>query len=84
MKEGIPICRVMSPLLAPMNAAIARPMKKAGIGCSPPLTMSAINMGDKAYTEPTERSNSPEIMRNEMPTAMIPNWAAIVSMLPRF
>jgi len=34
---------------------------------------------DNANTEPTERSNSPDIIKNDMPNATIPNSAAKVN-----
>jgi hypothetical protein len=51
-------------------------------GC--PLFISiAIAIGTTAYTEPTERSNSPDIIRRVIPIATIPNSEAIVKIEAR-
>lgn len=71
-KDGILIFRVKKPFNAPIPQAKSRQRNNAGI--IPKVgTMEKNTTGVKPKTDPTDKSNSPEIIKNATPTAMIPN-----------
>ena len=56
----------------PMTAHIATPTANAGQNGTPALSMSAMLIGMIAKTEPTERSNSPQIISIAKPIVTAP------------
>jgi hypothetical protein len=79
MKEGIPALRVIYPLRNPKKAQTVRVMKRAITGGIPALAVFTITIVLKAKTDPTERSNSPEIIKKDAPSATIPTSDASVN-----
>ena len=69
MKDGIAKRSVMKPLTKPIAAAATRPSTTAGKKGAPATIDTAITIGAKANTEPTEMSNSPAIIRIVTPMA---------------
>ena len=69
MKEGISKRIVIQPFTNPMNAHSASPAKTAGQNGQPLTKRTAIVIGISAKTDPTERSNSPQIIRSVTPSA---------------
>ena len=72
MNDGIPNRVVMSPCMSPKPSGINIATKKAGQGFQDLEMSSPITMGVKANMEPTDRSNSPEIIKKATPTDIIP------------
>ena len=78
MKEGMLVLKVIIPLIKPMPLVIPTMIKKTITGCKPAFANKAKVIAAMAKTEPTERSNSPEIIRKAIPILTIPSSAAIV------
>jgi len=79
MKDGIEDLRVIAPFIAPIQADNNIVTRKARKGLTPEFSSRAIVIADKANTELTDKSNSPEIIRKEMPTEIMPISEATVS-----
>jgi len=62
-----------------MAAQLIKTIINAQTGDMPLLTKVASKNAPIPNTEPTERSNSPDIIRKDMPTATVPSSAASVS-----
>lgn len=78
MKEGIPVRISNWPLTKPINAPAPRPMAIAS-NTGTPLTAQARKTRDATpMIEPTDRSNSPEIISSVMPMAAMPGTAWLV------
>src|SRR5580658_6226071 len=71
MNDGIPKRVVMTPCMIPKPSGINMATKKAGHGFHDLEMSSPITMGVKANMEPTDRSNSPEIIKKATPTDII-------------
>ena len=72
MKLGMAKVRVMKPFTNPTAPATARPRRMAiGVG-APAMIMSDVAIGVSAKVEPTERSNSPQIIRIVTPIETSP------------
>jgi len=80
IKEGICPFVVIKPFIKPKDEAVAKTKKKQYMQGSPALASIANNIEEKAKIEPTERSNSPAIIRNPTPRAIIPNSADTFNM----
>jgi len=79
MKEGIENLSVIVPFTAPMQAEVNIATRKASDGLMPEFDRRAIIMPETANIELTDRSNSPEIIRKETPTEIMPISEATVS-----
>jgi hypothetical protein len=79
MNEGILNLTVTTPFRKPMSIAMIKVETKAIVGGTPALLMVARRKADIPKTEPTERSKSPEIIKKDTPTAIVPNSAANVN-----
>src|SRR5260370_16573566 len=75
MSEGTPVFRVISPLQRPARQATTKAMKKDAT-LATWLEKKTKNSALIPYTEPTERSISPEMRINAIPMATIPSSAA--------
>ncbi|MEM2691534.1 MAG: hypothetical protein QXS01_05500 [Candidatus Bathyarchaeia archaeon] len=83
IKEGMPAFTVTTPFNKPINAEATKATKNPTKGGHPALEVRAKIMADVPSTDPTERSNSPHIMRKVMPAETIPSSATTVRMLAR-
>ena len=84
MKLGMAKRIVTKPLMKPIAAATASPAAKAGANGTPAASSTAIVIGVSANTEPTERSNSPQIISSVTPIATSPISGRRPSMPRRF
>ena len=76
MKLGSPVRMTRRPLRAPIATATRKATRIALQTGQPHWTERiAMTTPEKPIIEPTERSNSPAIIRRHAPTAMIANWA---------
>ena len=71
MNDGMAKRIVSQPLRKPIAAQAAKPASIAGQNPQPMVISTARLMGISAKTEPTDRSNSPQIIRSVTPTATI-------------
>ena len=72
-----------TPFTKPMQSATAIAIRNAGnSGMVPALNSAHITTGAKPKTEPTERSNSPDVIRSVMASAIRPSSTVKVSALP--
>ena len=69
MNEGMSNLIVIQPLINPIKAQRAKPNKIASQKGTPATTNTAIVIGISAKTDPTDRSNSPQIISRVTPTA---------------
>ena len=72
MKLGIAKVRVMNPLANPIAAASIRPNRIAATAGTPATIRSDVAIGVNANVEPTDRSNSPQIIRIVTPIETSP------------
>ena len=72
MKLGMAKVSVMNPFTNPIAAAMTSPMTMARTSGTPAMIMSEVAIGASAKVEPTERSNSPQIIRIVTPTETRP------------
>ena len=72
MKLGMSNLSVMKALRKPMTAQIETPTRNADQNATPALSMSAMLIGMSAKTDPTERSNSPQIISMAKPIVTAP------------
>ena len=85
IKEGIPIFVVMIPFTSPINNPAIIPMMSAITGFNPALSFRiAMMKGASAKVDPTERSNSPEIISIVIPIATIPSSGIVLIIIKRF
>ena len=84
MKLGIANLTVTKPFMKPDAAHRTRPSNTAGTKGTPALSMMANDIGISAKTEPTERSNSPQIIRMVTPMATSPTSGRSPSTPRRF
>ena len=76
MKLGRPVLITSQPFSAPRAMAMAKAMLMPNHTGRPHCTETmAMTMPANPIIEPTDRSNSPEIISRHAPTAMIANWA---------
>jgi len=83
MKEGIPAFKVIVAFRKPTDKMISSAKKNATIIFNPTRSKSIHIIGVNAKVEPTERSNSPEIIKKLTPIATIPNSDATASIEAR-
>ena len=84
-KEGIESTVVSKPLIKPKAAPVARATTAPTSHTSPNLCMArAATTPARAMTDPTDRSNSPEIITRDMPTAIIETSVVWRPMLAKF
>ena len=76
MNEGIAKRVVTMPFAHPIPAASAKTITSASQRGNPPFTSLPKTTAASANTAPTERSNSPEIIKKVTPIATIPIDAA--------
>src|SRR5258708_7411488 len=80
MKDGIPVRVVMRPCRSPNTSGRSMAARKAAKVFHESFVMSSpMTIGVMANIEPTDRSNSPDIIRNATPTPVIPSGAATVN-----
>src|SRR6266478_3132224 len=72
MKLGILKTKVMKPLAKPTTAEIASPSSIAGTKDTPWFVITATQTGMRANIDPTERSNSPQIISKDTPIETSP------------
>ena len=72
MKLGMAKVSVMNPLANPIAAASRRPSRIAARAGTPAMIRSDVAIGVSANVEPTERSNSPQIIRIVTPIETSP------------
>ena len=72
MKLGMAKVKVMNPLTKPIAAAIRSPSRIAARAGTPAMIKSDVAIGVNANIEPTERSNSPQIIRIVTPIETSP------------
>ena len=77
MNEGMLSFVVTIPFRAPMPMQARSGRMKAIRGFHPELSISPFRTGANAKTDPTERSNSPEIIRRVTPIVRIPSSGSI-------
>ncbi len=83
--EGIFSRVTNKPLTRPMRTAVTIAITKATPSeATPALKSVHISTGEKPKTEPTERSNSPAVMRRVMASAMKPISTVKISVLLMF
>jgi len=71
---------VIIPLRKPMQILEARVIRKAITGGTPEFAKYVSKKVANPKTDPTDRSNSPEIIKKDVPMAINPNSADIVNM----
>ena len=84
MKLGMPKRIVTKPLTSPMAAHAAKPSATAATNGTPEPIETAMTMGISANVEPTERSNSPQIISTVTPMATSATSGRIPSTPRRF
>src|SRR5471032_535870 len=72
MKLGMLKTSVINPFASPTHAATTSPIKNAGQNGTPAFMSSVIAIGVSAKTEPTDKSNSPQIISSVTPIATSP------------
>ena len=80
MKLGMAKVSVMKPLMKPIAAAIRSPSRIAARNGTPAIIRSEVAIGVSANTEPTDRSNSPQIIRMVTPIETSPTSGSSPSM----
>ena len=84
-KDGIPSRVTNNPLNKPMHIAIAIAIRKAGnSGIVSVLKRVHMTTGVKPKTDPTDRSNSPDVINRVIASAMSPSSTVKVSALLMF
>ena len=84
-KEGIFSRVTNSPLTSPMSAApISASANATSSEVTPALNSVHISTGEKPKSEPTERSNSPEVISSVMASAISPSSTVKTSVLEMF
>ena len=78
ISEGISVSVTMRPCTRPISAPETNPITIAAIAGTPWSMRSGTRADAKARTEPTERSNSPAIIKAATPIAMMPSSDEIV------
>jgi len=82
INEGIRCLVVIMPLTNPIKLAKAKINKKThALGSIPDNRIK--KTPENAYSEPTERSNSPDIIKKATPVQIIPSSAATVKITER-
>src|SRR5580704_1427206 len=84
MKLGILNAKVMKPFANPTKAAIVNPSSMAGMKGTPESVISATDTGMRANIEPTDRSNSPQIIKTVTPIETSPTSGSSPRMPRRF
>ena len=73
------------PLTKPIKIPAIIPTASAITGFNPTLSLTiAIRKGARANVEPTERSNSPEMISMVIPTATMPSSGIVLIIMNRF
>ena len=72
MKLGMAKVKVMKPLTKPIAAAIRSPRRIAARNGTPAMIRSEVAIGVSANIEPTDKSNSPQIIRIVTPIETSP------------
>jgi hypothetical protein len=83
INDGILPFMVMTPFKTPTKSAIISTRSKLRKGFTPWFESKANKTEDIPKTEPTERSNSPDIMSIPTPTTTIPTSVEVVSTTAR-
>ena len=84
-KEGIFNCVTNQPLTSPMKAATSKAtMKPTSSEVRPLLNSVHISTGEKPNSEPTDRSNSPDVISNVMASAIRPSSTVKASVFEIF
>ena len=84
MKLGMAKRSVMKPLTKPIAAQISSPTRTATPNGTPAFSISATLIGMRAKTEPTDRSNSPQIISTAKPIVTSPTSGSSPSTPRRF
>ena len=82
--EGNLNFHVIKPLIKPIIIEISIAPINAGIAPRPVRMKSTNTIPANAKTEPTDRSNSPQIMSKDCPITTIPNQETSLNMLGKF